>query len=215
MKLVVEGHIVRCRRRRWAWRAFPPGCLCACWRRPTISRSRMNFTPIILDRIPMMDVQSPLGSQALHHLDRHALRPRGEAAGVGRRAAGPAYTPFFRRSYEANELAHRLAPDRDALASLSRPAARPAPRVGDRCRDTGRDLTDRATGTGPGTTRPCRDEKRLWTGRLRVCWYNVYKARCGRLPFDRAPCGAHPDRITHPRGRAPATSASRVFHHGA
>ena len=44
-ELAVKGHTSTCRKRRWAWRAFPSRiCARGRWPPPTISGSRMNFT---------------------------------------------------------------------------------------------------------------------------------------------------------------------------
>ena len=90
-----------------------------------------EFHTVMIDRIQVMDYERPRRGQALHHFDRYPLRQRDQARCLGRGRARRALSRE-RRFRGLRIHPNRFAPHRDALASLSGPAARPRPwgRVG-------------------------------------------------------------------------------------
>ena len=84
-----EGPIVRVPQAAMGVARFSFADLCA---QPLAAadylRIAHEFHTVILDHIPVMDYAAAQRGQALHHPDRYAVRPRGEAAGLRAGAAG-------------------------------------------------------------------------------------------------------------------------------
>ena len=116
MELIVKGAPAAGAARGDGRRAlFIPRSVRAAARRCRLSQDRARIPYHRARPHPGDGLRPPQRGQALHHPDRHALRQRREARRLGRGRARRALSRE-RRLRGAGVQAHRLAPDRDALA---------------------------------------------------------------------------------------------------